>query len=86
LAARGTPLSAAILTRVVDFGIQIEIGIGIDGQAGNSIPIPIAMTMTIRIRIMIEALAAPLQAPVSGSSVQVSGRRNIVWFFLTPET
>jgi hypothetical protein len=33
-----------------------------------------------------EALAKPLQAPVSGFSVQVSGRRNIVWFFLTPET
>jgi hypothetical protein len=34
----------------------------------------------------IEALAKPLQAPVAGFSVQVSGRRNIVWFFLTPET
>jgi hypothetical protein len=33
-----------------------------------------------------EALTKPLQAPVSGFSVQVSGRRNIVWFFLTPET
>jgi hypothetical protein len=33
-----------------------------------------------------EARAEPLQAPVSGFSVQVSGRRNIVWFFLTPET
>jgi len=33
-----------------------------------------------------EALAEPLQALVSGFSVQVSGRRSIVWFFLTPET
>jgi hypothetical protein len=33
-----------------------------------------------------EALAEPLQARVSGFSVQASGRRNIVWFFLTPET
>jgi hypothetical protein len=33
-----------------------------------------------------EALAEPLQAPVSGFSVQVSGRCNIVWFILIPET
>ncbi|MEI8353474.1 MAG: hypothetical protein WCG22_03075 [Lentisphaerota bacterium] len=36
--------------------------------------------------LLLEALAIPLQAPVSGFSVQVSGRRNIVRFFLTPET
>jgi hypothetical protein len=29
----------AILIRVVDFGIEIEIGIGIDGKDGNSTPI-----------------------------------------------
>jgi hypothetical protein len=34
----------------------------------------------------LKALAEPLQAPVSGFSVQVSGRRNIVLFFLAPET
>jgi hypothetical protein len=33
-----------------------------------------------------EALAKPLQAPDSGFSVQVSGRCNIVWFILIPET
>jgi hypothetical protein len=33
-----------------------------------------------------EALAEPLQASVSGFSVQVSGRCNIVWFILIPET
>jgi hypothetical protein len=42
--------------------------------------------MTTRRVIYPEALAKHLQAPVSGFSVQVSGRRNIVWFFQTPET